>query len=401
MKFKLVIVISLALFTACERTSDNLDILKFYGDAREDIGNSVAIADDGYFICGQMTEITRSPDKIILSTSKKVAIIKTGFDGNVIWKKLLGGKLEGSGSKVIVLDNGSVVCTGQVVDTTKTNFETNIFVAKLNSDGSGEIMKQDTAKGSQTGTDIIQTQEGFLVLGTTDVEGPISTTGNVAGKKDILLMRLDNNLNSIEKIPAIGFPGDDIGIAVKHDKGGGYIIAGTTDKSDPGQANNNIIIVKINADGSATEPAIVGGLADEYAADIEVMDDGYLIAGTSGSETAEQSVFILKIPENIYQPPLFSKPVENSELWSVKAMSRYKTNSFVIAGKVGTLTSSRMLIFVIDFNGDPVAGKKMITGSSGIQAAYDVVSDTDGYVIAVGKNSYESNSMISLLKFRF
>jgi hypothetical protein len=43
----------------------------------------------------------------------------------------------------------------------------------------------------------------------------------------------------------------------------------------------------------------------------------------------------------------------------------------------------------------------MITGSSGIQAAYDVVSDINGYIITVGENSYESNSMISLLKFRF
>jgi hypothetical protein len=400
MKYKIIILFSLALITACERTRDTEEILKFYGDAKEDIGNSIAIADDGYIICGQLTEITRSPDKVILSSSKKIGIIKTGFDGNVIWKKFLGGKLQGSGSKIIVLENGSVVCTGQVIDTNTVANETDIFVAKLNSDGSGDILKIFPSPGNQAGYDILQTDEGFIVLGTTDVLGTIAT-GNIEGKKDILLIRIDNNLDQIEALPAIGFPGDDIGVAIKHDNGGGYIIAGTTDKSDPGQADNNIIIVKINADGSATEPAIIGGLDDEYAADIEVLDDGYIVAGTIGKETEEQSVYILKIPGNIYQPPIFSKPVESSESWSVKAMSRYKTNSFVLAGKVGTTTSSKMLIFIIDLEGNPVENKERITGSSGIQAAYDVVSDINGYIIAVGKNSYESNSMISLLKFRF
>ena len=44
---------------------------------------------------------------------------------------------------------------------------------------------------------------------------------------------------------------------------------------------------------------------------------------------------------------------------------------------------------------------EMIGSGTGIQVAYDVIWDDDDKIIAVGKNSYENNSMISLLKFNF
>jgi hypothetical protein len=82
-------------------------------------------------------------------------------------------------------------------------------------------------------------------------------------------------------------------------------------------------------------------------------------------------------------------------------MSRYKTNSYVIAGQAGTGTSAKMLLFVLDANGNQVEGKEKLFGGTGAQVAYDVISDDNDNIIAVGKNSYENNSMISLLKFRF
>jgi hypothetical protein len=42
-----------------------------------------------------------------------------------------------------------------------------------------------------------------------------------------------------------------------------------------------------------------------------------------------------------------------------------------------------------------------ILGSNGVQIAYDVLSETNGDIVAVGKNSFEKNSLISLFKFSF
>jgi len=395
-----VFLITLIFFAACERAQDNDEILKFYGDAKEDIGYSVAIAADGYYICGQMTELTRTTDRIITGSSTKPCIIKTGFDGNIIWKKTFGNKLQGFAAKVLVMDNGSVICTGQVTDT--ITLESELMVAKINSDGSGAVEKVYEATGNQTGCDIIQTAEGFMILATTDAERlPITlNTGNIQGKKDIVLVRINSSLEQIVAPSAIGYPNNDFGVAIKHDIGGGYIIAGTTDKSETGKTGYNLFLIRINSDGSATEPAIIGGTDDEFAADLEVLNDGYLFAATVGQSVGDQSAYIQKIPLDIYSDPLPPVIIENTDSWSVKAMSRYKANAFVVAGKSGGATSE-ILLFAVDAEGNQLTGKELTRGSTGIQEANDVVSDSEGYVIAVGKNSYETNSLITLLKFRF
>ena len=52
-------------------------------------------------------------------------------------------------------------------------------------------------------------------------------------------------------------------------------------------------------------------------------------------------------------------------------------------------------------DGNIIPGHILIKGSAGVQIAYDVAAGDDGNIIAVGKNSYDANSMITLLKFMF
>jgi hypothetical protein len=402
MKWKFFIAFILIFFTACEKTGDYVDtMLKFYGDALENIGTSVAIADDGYIICGQLTEITRSNGNYIESSIKKPGIIKAGFDGNMVWQKYFGDGLPGSGAKVIVLDDGSIVCTGQVTDTITS--QSDIFVVHLNSDGTGPVPKIYKAAGNQLSNDILRTEDGFIVLGTTDVERtPLTeTTGNKAGKEDLITIKVNNNLEQIDSLKPWGFPDNDAGAVIKADPSGGYIVAGTTERNLSQGNKNDIFIARINTDGNVTEYSIIGTSSDEYARDMEVLDDGYLIAGTKGSETEKQSAYIIKVPRDIMADPVIQDNPVKDISWSVKAMSKYKSNYYVVAGQAGAASSAKMLIFLIDSEGKMVEGKEMITGSTGIQAANDVESDNDDYVIAVGINSYESNSMITLLKFRF
>jgi hypothetical protein len=402
MKWKFFLAIFLIFFTACEKTGVNEDtILKFYGDAQEDIGICIALADDGYIICGQLTEITRRDGNYIVSSIKMPGIIKTGFDGNMVWEKYLGNNQPGSVSKVIVLENGSIVCAGQVTDT--VTLQSDIFVAKMGSDGSGIVQEVFDTTGNQLSNDILQTAEGFLILGTTDVKREPLTddAGNKAGKQDILVMRIDNNLEQIDDPVQWGYPENDIGAVVKNDPEGGYIICGSTERYLIQGHKNDLFILRINATGNETESSIIGTTSDEYGKDMEVLDDGYLITGVKGSETEKQSPYILKVFSDIHSDPIIADNPVKDISWSVKAMSKYKNNYYVVAGQAGPASSAKMLIFMIDSEGKMVEGKEMITGSTGIQAAYDVVSDNDNYVIAVGKNSYGNSCMITLLKFLF
>jgi hypothetical protein len=400
MKSKYSILFILVFLSACNKTTDSGEILKFYGDVKEDIGYSIAIASDSYYIGGQLTQITRNGVQIV-SSSKKPGIIKTGYDGNTIWEKFLGGKLEGSLSKVIVLSDGSVAAAGQVTDT--VTLKTDIFIAKINADGTNGVWKTYSAGGNLISKDLLQTSEGFLLLGTTDAARPVTSdsTGNLAGKKDILLIRFDNSLTIIDTPSPLGFPNNDIGVAIKPDIGGGYIITGTTERYLSKGHKSDLLLWKINSIGISTQSAIIGGTDDEYASDFEVLDDGYLITGIVSSTTGNDSVLIKKIPLNIYSDPVFTKKIGGTSAWSVNAVCRYKSSSFVLSGTEGSSTQSKMLIFVIDAGGNLAEEKVKISGSTGVEISYDVISDSENNIIAIGKNSFGNNSMISLLKFRF
>jgi hypothetical protein len=413
MSRKYIPVILSLLLISCVKNSDTSEgILKLYGDAYEDIGYSVSQATDGYLITGQYTQIFRTASTLgsyIDSSSRKMVVIKTNTDGDLVWKAVVGGNLTGSGAKVIALDDGTSVAAGYVNDPSTLM---DIYVAKL--DASGNVLMEKTFKsaGNQYSTDIIKTQSGFLILGTTDVKREPSSeaTGNAAGKRDILLLSLDNNFNSLITIPAQGFIGNDEGAAIKQDVNGGYIVVGTTDRSDKSssiQAGNNLIIFRLNADGSTTQPRIIGGLNNESASDFEVMSDGYMIVGTIGTEGTDQRGYVWKMPLNLYSDPEFEHEINidgdatTKSLVSLKAMCPYKSSSFLVAGQSGTGLSSRMLIFAMDAGGYMMEGQKKTSGGTGTQSANDVISDTAENITVIGSNSYENNSMISLLKFRF
>jgi hypothetical protein len=414
MNWKSAIILLAILLSSCQKGNEYEDlILKFYGDVYEDIGYSVAKSGDEFVIGGQLTEISRSGGNYIdvdkSANNKKLAIIKTDNGGNIVWKNSFGNKLTAVGKKVLILDDGSIICIGSIDDT--VTLRKDIFVVKVASDGTNPVQKIYGGIGNQTGTDILKTTEGFLLLGKTDAERLPQTdsTGNISGKADILLIRLNNNLDQIGSPVAAGFPGNDLGVALKNDINGGYIVVGTTDRSEmkrEQQALNNILLLKVNTLGNVVKTRIIGGVSDEYAADFEVLSDGYIVPVTVGTEAVNQKGYILKIPADIYATPTYGPDIKFSTdatilSYSLKAISPYKSNSYVIAGQAGTGTSTKMLIFVLDANGNQVEGKEKIFGGSGAQAAYDVISNGNDNIIAVGKDSYENNSMISLLKFRF
>lgn len=416
-----MLITLLVILFSCEKNSDvNTQVLKLYGDALEDIGYSICKTSDGYYIGGQFTEVNRNEQGNLIepdSSKKKMAIIKTGLDGNTIWKKSFGGELVSVGAKVLSLEDGSVVSTGYVIDTATD--QKDIIVVKVSADGENFIQKifnstgnetyGDPDDGNQSGIDIVQSSDGFVLLGSTDLarlQGSDST-GNIKGNTDIFLLKLNSSLEPVGVPEVIGLTGNDTGVSIKQDGSGGYVIVGTTDRSWPGQSLNNIMIVKTNSDAVATQIKIFGSIDDEYASDIEVLNDGYMIAGTVGSESTDQWVYITKVPLNLKNEPLFARKFKvvsatsNATSFAVKAISRYKSSSFVMAGQAGVGSSAKMLIFITDSEGTQVEGKEIVTAASGIQVAYDVISDEDNNIIAVGKNSFENNSMISLYKFRF
>ena len=402
-----IFIAAMLFLTSCEKNlTENRPSLKLYGDALEDIGYSISRTGNGYYIGGQFTEVIRNKAKYIETDSsvKRMAVIKTDKNGNHIWKKSFGENTA-VGTKVLALQDGSVISTGYILNDAN---QKDIYVVKVSENGMSFSERIYAEPGNQAGIDILQTTEGFIILGSTDQarEGTADSIGNISGKSDIYLLRIDTNLEPLGTV-ANGWPGNDQAVAIKDDIKGGYVITGTTDNSWPNQDFNNIFILKTNLFGEPTMIRILGTTDYEYASDLEVLDDGYLIAGIAGREGTDQWIYLTKIPEDIFSQPVYtnkfrvSSTSSTASSFAVRAISRYGTDSFVLAGQAGTGSSAKMLIFVADAEGKQVTGKEMITSATGIQVAYDVISDETDEIIAVGKNSFENNSMISFFKIRF
>jgi hypothetical protein len=406
---KLAILVLSAILFSCETNHEENSSLILYGDALEDIGYSIAKTVDGFVIGGQLTEVYRSGNSIKLDSSvKKMGIIRTDFTGKVIWKKSFGGDRAAVGSKVIVLSDGSFISAGYIVDPL-TN-QKDVYVVKVSEDGLSSTEKIYPETGNQFGIDILQTTEGFIILGSTDLarsaEGQ-GDLGNAEGKRDIYLLRINNNLEKIGTQKALGYPGNDAAVAIRKDPSGGYIITGTTDNSWPDQALNNIFIFKTNSILEATKIQIIGSADDEYTSDIEILEDGYLIAGIVGTDGSDQWVYLTKIQGSIYNAPVYTRKFKvNSKSstatsFAVRAISLYGEDSFVLAGQAGYGASAKMMIFVADADGNQIPGMEYISTATGTQVAYDILVDDSNNIVAVGKNSFENNSMISLFKIRF
>jgi hypothetical protein len=409
-KIMRLMILLLVLFVSCEKLNDEQYTLKFYGDAYEDTGYSVSILNDGYVIAGQVSDLTRKEGFGIVSFDKNMGIIKTGWDGNVKWKLSAGGKWNDWGSKIYQNSDGSLICVGTSTDSTAAEgLNTDIFVVKVTASGTIEWKKSFGGAGNQTGTDIVNTGNGYyMILGSTDVERqPVTaSTGNVSGNTDILILKITENGEFVESV-AYGYPGNDKGNVIKWNTDGTFLVYGTTDRSDPGQGSNNLLLLKISAAGSVTESKIIGTTADENAADMEVLSDGYLLIYNILANDGSQVIHSLKLNRNIYQAPVFdnilsvSNPLTNDNSACVYSIAKYKSDSFILAGQSGKGSSGKMMIFEMDASGNPVPGHQMFKGSTGLQVVYDVTAGDDGYIVAVGKNSYDVNSMITLLKFKF
>lgn len=397
MNKKIIIPFLALLLFSCEKISDT-EILKFYGDAYEDIGYSVARSETGYLIASQYTSIVRN-GKEITGSRKKMALITTDLNGIEVRKDTLGGKYIASGAKVISMDDGSSVIAGYIVDPVTSK---DVYVVKVAPNGEGYTKKTYRLAGNQYANDIIKIASGYVILGTTDVARGSGDTGNTQGKKDIFMILTNEALDTLRTYKT-GFLGDDEGVSLKQASDGSYIVVGTTDRSYQGQAGKNIFVLNVRADLAPGIPNnILGGINNEYAADFEVIKDGLLIVGTVEGAGNSRNGYVWKtagITGNVTEEHQIQLDPSTSESFSINAICRYKTNSFLMAGQYGSASSGSMLIFTTDQNGY-FTGNTKIAGGTGNQVAYDVISDGDD-IVAVGKNSYESNSMITLLKFRF
>lgn len=262
-------------------TNGNVTWQKTYGGSSRDIASSIQqTSDGGYIVAGE----TLSYDV----AEGDCWVLKLDADGNVVWQKTYGG-IDNDGGAVIKQTSDG----GYIVAATTSSYgggSYDCWVLKLDADG--DVTWQKTYGGiyPDYARSIQETSDGFIMAGETYSYGTDSSY-------DAWILRLGTSGDVIWQ-KTYGESEHESADSIQLTSDDGFIVLGTT--SSYGNGEDDLWVLKLQADGTVDWQRTYGGSDDEMANSIkQVSDGGYIIVGETQSYGAgNYDSWVLKLDTN-------------------------------------------------------------------------------------------------------
>ncbi len=332
--------------------SDNkLQWQKTYGGSKDDRGESIIqTTDDGYAIVGY----NKSDDEDTTENAgfQDVWILKLDVTGNVSWQKSIGFSGADQGFSIIQTSDGGYF-VGGIIDVTASGGEGNSKMAhayvkhaggdywglKLASDGSLQWRKYFGGKNTDTCYDVIETDDGFILVGSSD-SIDVDINGN-KGSYDFWIVKIDKEGKLLwEK--SLGGKEIDEAYSIVKTSDGNLIIAGESRSNDQDvtelKGAADVWVVKIDYNGDILWQKTFGGSSFDVARSIAATrDSGFVITGSSRSldkdvneNKGENDIWILKI--NSTGKLLWQKTIGGTGIDFAYGVAELQDNSIVVVG---------------------------------------------------------------------
>lgn len=206
---------------------------KLLGGSLNDFFNKVASTSDGGYI---VTGSTYSNDGDVSGNhgDRDGWVIKLNSTGNIVWKKLYGGTAFDDLGSIIATPEGNYIIVGGTQsnngDVSGNHGNYDSWIIKI--DGNGNIIWKKVMGGS--GLDgftsaLINSQNELVVIGETQ-----SNNGDVSGFKggeDVWIVKLDANGNTLDK-KVLGGSDNEAGLEFIASSDGAFVMVGQTGSSD-------------------------------------------------------------------------------------------------------------------------------------------------------------------------
>lgn len=388
-KTKYILILSLVLlFFSCDNldiSSDQADVfVKLFGSYNTDLGKDVKVFNGGYLILATTTSLE--------DNTTDITLIKTDKFGNVaLDENILNDITKGGGddkaSQLLITSDGGVLVLGTFEDTIKINDKTytDIFLRKYDASLTEEWTKYYSTPGNanEEGTVIKKASSGYIIAG--------STTETTDGTKDIYLVKIEDTGN-VEWTENHGYGGNDFSgdLLVLND---GYLIIGTTFDDDYA---NNIVTVKTNFRGISPDTKIYLVTSNVYGRSGMITDDGgYLIVGTADDVSGNNSnVYVIKVQDNIHELD-WSQTYGGSGLNQGFDVIKSNGGYAVVGSKA---VSSGVAGYFLKIDSDSEILSENTYGGYNEQIMRSVEKTSDGGYIMVGNSGFDGNEMICLIK---
>jgi hypothetical protein len=402
----------------------NTSIKKFFGGTGNDIGNYVALTQDGgYIIAGSSTSSnTGTLTGITSNGGTDGYVLKINGSGIIQWQKLLGGSAADNILNIKKTADGGYIATGYSSSSntgTLTGITSNggqdVWVIKLDVNGNTQWQKLLGGSSSESGYSIQQTTDnGFIIAGWSQSSNTGTLTGITSnGGVDFYIIKLDVNGNLLwQKL--LGGTLVDYGRSVEQTADGGLIVAGYSSSSNTGtligftsNGLNDGWILKLDGSGNVQWQKLLGGSADEDIYSIvQTIDGGYIFTGSSSSSnTGTLSGIVSNGSVDVWVAKMNSAgTVQWQKLFgSFTGEASYSINQtdeggYILAGTTnyngggaaGTLNAvgnGGTDCWIIKLDAAGVIEWQRLIGGSATDICYSIRQTVDGYYIITGSTS--------------
>ncbi|MDR2207326.1 MAG: T9SS type A sorting domain-containing protein [Flavobacteriaceae bacterium] len=269
---------------------------KNWGGSGEDRANSVQQTTDGGYIAAGFT-FSNDGDVSGNQGNADFWVVKLDANGNLDWKKALGGTAEDRANSIEQTTDGGYIVAGYTRsnngDVSGNHGLSDFWVVKL--DGSGNLEWQKTLGGTadDRANSVQETTDGgYIVAGYTN-----SNNGDVSGnhgQADFWIVKLDGSGN-FQWQKALGGSFIDEAYSVRQTADGGYIAAGHTVSINTGDVTgnhgiNDFWVVRLDSGGALIWQKALGGTQQDIARSIQqTADGGYIVTGHTQSNDDDVS----------------------------------------------------------------------------------------------------------------
>lgn len=340
------------------------------GGAGRDYAPSFLPADDGFVVVGMSSSYGLGDGGGNQGGYHDFLAVKVDKRGELVWATTVGGPDDERGSYSVRPSSDH----GFLLTGTTRSFgagRTDLFMVKLDAFGNLDWSKTIGGAGSEGGMTTLQLEDGYISIGDCDSFG--------AGKKDLLVVKLNLD-GSLVWAKTYGGLEDDIGSGIAR-TAGGYIVGGTIWSFGAGEADSGLI--KIDTLGNVVWAKTIGGSRGEGVNwdGVRVTKDGGITFGDKTASFGAQgngAIFGIKLDSqgDLEWSTMIDGPQEDAG-WTMNETR----DGFIGGGKLTLPEKGADIIFVkFDQHGQVVWSR--IFGKEGLDEIEEIKPIEGGYMMA-------------------
>ena len=324
----------------------------------------------------------------LIAADVDVILIRTDQYGNEKWApRTIGGKYNDAGNSLCLAPDGGFVIAGTFGDSTSQGYTTDVYLIRTNADGDTLWTRRFGGILNEGASCVKATPDGgFVLAGYREIAGM---------GKDVWIIKTDQyGIQEWEKSTSTDLDEYARQIFVID---GGYILCGTSISNSYNLGTESGFVMKTGPTGNMSDIEYVWGLDPITDGTLSYISEGnYLFAGTKTNTINVSKIVIAKITTetDIKVGPVSELSLDGS--YAVKDIKVVDGGCVYTGSKIET---SDIMILRTDMEGNVVFSKSY--GSSGAQEGLSILQANDGGYVVAGYNRFETNnSQITLMKVK-